>query len=220
MSLVITVVTVIAAFAAGIGIWTVTEYALHRWAMHSMGGRGPVAKEHLTHHAKPTWTSKPLRIVAHLAMTAGVVGVAVVATRWLPTPLVVGLAVGFSLSYLAYEQFHFRAHHHPPIGRDGSVIQRWDLRLRRRHFHHHFVAPKKNMGVLVAGWDRLFGTEATPETIIVPRRLVMSWLVDEDGQVLERYADSYVIAGSRRLDVAQQHQDLVDAFANRAPVVE
>lgn len=198
----------LAGLSLGVIAWTLTEYAAHRFTMHSTGGRGPAAREHLMHHAQPARTRPLVRTIGHISMYLVAAAIAWVLSLVIATTWAIALALGWALGYTAYEGVHFHAHHHRPRGR-------YDLWLRRRHFHHHFVAPKKNLGVLIPWWDQLFGTEAELGMIKVPRRLAMSWLVDECGAVHERYAADYCVVGQRRDSDTQRTSDIQAAFADQ-----
>lgn len=196
--------------ALGVAIWTGTEYGAHRFAMHSVNGRGPAAKEHLMHHAQPERSRRFIRLLGHLGMYATAVVFGIALSFVFPLVVAVPVAVGWGLGYTLYEGLHWAAHHRPPINT-------FDLRLRRRHFHHHFAAPKSNLGVVFAGWDVLLGTNVEPDVIKVPRRLAMPWLTDADGNVLPEFADDYVIVGRAERNVAQDERDRVAAFADQPP---
>jgi len=196
---------------AGFVVWTLTEYFAHRFAMHNTGGRGPAAHEHLMHHAKPARTRRLIRTLGHVGMytTATVAALAmmlIVAPAW-----AIATAGGWAIGYTLYEFLHFASHHRPPLGA-------WDLRLRHRHFHHHFVAPRQNLGVMVNWWDRLLGTEAELHQIRVPRRVAMAWLIDAEGNVRTEYADTYTVVGpahrSAPVDTSSD-PDVIAAFADR-----
>ena len=134
----------------------------------------------------------------------------------------VGVAMGCMLRYLFYEMLHWRAHARPPRGR-------YDLWLRRHHFHHHFGHPMANHGVSSSLWDHVYGTFERPERIRVPRRLAMGWLVDGSGEVHPEFGDDYILAGRPRLAAkaaptaatngAQAVEDERRAFANQAPAI-
>jgi sterol desaturase/sphingolipid hydroxylase (fatty acid hydroxylase superfamily) len=187
-------------FFAGWFAWTLGEYVLHRFAMHSLRGRGIASREHLNHHAA---IPAPLRTEA-----LSWFGVLVVATGWglLLDPM---FGVGWVGGYGFYYVHHQLAHRRPP----RSAYQRW---LRRHHFHHHFGHPMANHGVTLSLWDRVFGTYEAPGRIKVPRRMAMVWLVDERGEVRPEFATDYEIVGRRR---GVDRSDVVDAYANRAPVL-
>ena len=97
-------------------------------------------------------------------------------------------ASGWAAGYAAYEQFHWREHHRPPLGP-------WERAARRRHFAHHFGAPRTNYGVTTALWDHVFGTFRPPVTVRVPAQQAMPWLLNDDGAVHERYRADYVLVG-------------------------
>ena len=171
--------------------WSFLEYVIHRFAGH---GRGlwrstPFGKEHTRHHAEgnyfaPTRKKVPVAIVIMLLVAPIAIAL---------TNPVVGLSYATSLvgTYAAYEVLHRRLHTHE--GR--SAYGRW---ARLHHFHHHFVDPRTNHGVTSPLWDLVFGTYQKPETIRVPQRLCMKWLVDPRTQtIVESYSDVFIVIPSR-----------------------
>lgn len=192
----------------GVVAWTLTEYVAHRFTMHGTGGRGPAAHEHLMHHAQPARTRPLVRIGGHLSMYATAAVLGWLLAQVIPNVWASSIALGWAIGYTAYEGIHFHAHHHPPKGR-------YDLWLRKRHFHHHFSQPKTNLGVLIPWWDQVFGSEVAPSKIKVPRRVAMEWLIDERGQVLPRFTDDYVVVGQRASSDEQRALDKSAAFADQ-----
>lgn len=154
---------------AGLAVWTLAEYWLHRGPMHRPGARDPLGSQHRAHHIDPGATDPRAR-------TAGVLGMALlgaVATR----PLVStdarfadGAALGWAMGYAAYDRLHWNVHHRAP--------RRPDDARRRRHLDHH-VHPRRNFGVTTSLWDRVFGTFVEPDQVRLPRRLAPEWLVDD-----------------------------------------
>ena len=198
-----------ALFAIGVALWTLGEYVLHRFAMHEMRGRGLASREHLRHHASrdsileswPLAWSGVLIVGALLGWSA----------RLLLGNPGVALGVGWVSAYGFYDWIHWRAHRRPV----AHPYERW---VRRHHFHHHFGHPLSNQGVTTPIWDLVFGTyERVDGPVRVPRRLAMTWLVDEGGEVRPEYVGDYVLVGSRALDDSQQAEDHERAFANLAP---
>lgn len=196
--------------AAGLGAlsWTLLEYLLHRFVFHGASAKSLGAREHRRHHAQvdyfAPWWQKAL---------AGVVATAVV----LPLAIAAqGAAIGLSFTggfismYLLYEILHRRAHTHPPTGPYG----RW---RRRNHFAHHFVDPRRGQGVTTPIWDWVFGTRLAVETVRVPRRLAMSWLVDSTGNIRPTHAVEYELVGAARNDDRTRRADTEAAIANRSP---
>jgi len=204
----IDLLVLLVAVPVGAFVWTFTEYAAHRFTMHNVGGRGPAAKEHLMHHAQPERSRAFVRTLGHIGMYTTAVAIGWLLSQIAPWSLAFGLAAGWATGYTIYEAFHWMAHHRAPRG----IV---DLQLRRRHFHHHFVAPRTNLGVTTDFWDGLFGTEAELSTIKVPRRLAMPWLTDNDGQVRPEFAADYVIVGRLTRTPEQEAADITEAFADR-----
>jgi len=171
------------AVVAGAFTWTFVEYALHAWVFHSKRGKTLFNREHLAHHARTSYFA-PTRskIVLASAVAALLEPVAILAVGAL-----VGTtyAVGFIGAYTLYEIIHRRTHTHPPRG----PYSRW---ARKHHLHHHFHSPKMNHGVTSPLWDLVFGTYERADVVTVPKRHVMSWLVDSrTGEVFERFARDY-----------------------------
>lgn len=132
-----------AAPVAGLLLWTLVEYLIHRFAFH---GFAP----HYRHHADPT---DPRYIVAplwlSLAGAAAVWILAAIATgSWSRAALVVA---GLLSGYLAYELVHLRIHSADP---GGSLLRA----LRRYHYYHHFADEHACYGVTSPVWDRVFHT--------------------------------------------------------------
>jgi sterol desaturase/sphingolipid hydroxylase (fatty acid hydroxylase superfamily) len=202
-------ITTLLAVALGAAGWTALEYLLHRFVFHGASARRLGAGEHRRHHARvdyfAPWWQKAL---AALAATALILPAAVVvsgAGRGL------AFTAGFIAMYLVYEILHRRAHTHPPRGRYG----RW---LRRNHFAHHFVDPRRAQGVTTPVWDRVFGTCLQVDTVPVPRRLAPAWLVDADGEIVPAHAADYVLVGAGRNDERTRRADTDAANANRSPL--
>ena len=152
--------------AIGINLWFLTEYLLHRFAMHRLKGRGIMVREHLQHHVTAGWRFDGILILSWLGVAVvGAVGlpINVVLLGW---PIALGMFVGWPFGYGFYEYQHAMAHLRPPRNR----YQRW---LRTSHFHHHFGHPNANHGVSIPLWDIVFGTRERPDVVRVPRRLAL-----------------------------------------------
>ena len=205
--------------AIGINLWFLTEYLLHRFAMHHLKGRGIMSREHLEHHVTAGWTFDRILILSWLGVAVvGAVGlpINVVLLGW---PIALGMFVGWPFGYGFYEYQHAMAHLRPP--RNG--YQRW---LRKSHFHHHFGHPNANHGVSIPLWDIVFRSRERPDVVRVPRRLAvrLGWLVDTtdaaDGPSVElkaEFCDDYILVGSVGCDARQAGIDEARAFASLAP---
>ena len=62
-----------------------------------------------------------------------------------------GVAAGFLIGYLIYDEIHYMLHHHTPKTRFGR-------RLRELHMRHHFQDDEKGFGISAPYWDVVFRT--------------------------------------------------------------
>ena len=203
----------IAAFALGAFGWFFFEYMLHRFAFHEMKGMWFGSREHLEHHVQASWNLDPLMVFVWLL-------VALVGFGWGQAMLALsgsvaaawGVGAGFSVGYYFYEHEHRLAHVKAPSNR-------WHRWIRKHHFHHHFGQPNSNHNVTIPLWDFVFRTTEKPDRVRVPRRLVMPWLIDEDGNVRPEFADDYELVGSAEAATERQIKlDRARAFANQEPI--
>jgi sterol desaturase/sphingolipid hydroxylase (fatty acid hydroxylase superfamily) len=162
-------------FVAGLVLWTLAEYLLHRHVFH--------APDHImaeTHEivaglsraepvmpALPTWRHKAY-FVAHgvhheypsdstrLVMPPGA-SVPIALATWLLFRALFGahyapaLFAGFVAGYLVYDTTHYAVHH---FGMPTS----WGRYLKKRHARHHYVDADSDYGVSSPLWDLVFGT--------------------------------------------------------------
>ncbi|MCA9539410.1 MAG: sterol desaturase family protein, partial [Myxococcales bacterium] len=102
----------------------------------------------------------------------------------------VSFAFGFGVVYATYEVIHRRLHTAAPLNAYG----RW---ARRHHFYHHFADARRNHGVTTPLWDHVFRTFSRAETLRVPPRLAMDWLLDDAGAIRPQFAAEYHLGGRR-----------------------
>jgi sterol desaturase/sphingolipid hydroxylase (fatty acid hydroxylase superfamily) len=205
-----TVLTAALFVLAGMFLWTLGEYLLHRFAMHALKGKGIMSREHLEHHVHSSWYFSH----THLMSWAGVFLVG--GLVWAPIgwflfgPIGAWLGVGWIVGYFTYEYLHAMAHLKGPKGRYST----WH---RRSHFHHHFGHPLANHGVTLPIWDKVFGTYEEPGQVRVPRRLALPWMLDERGELRPELADDYVLVGAVDSSERLAALDRARAFASIAP---
>ena len=201
----------VGAFAAGAFWWWLWEYLLHRFAFHEMKGKGIGSREHLNHHVKASWQYDHLLGLVWFGILLTGAGWGLL-FGWATTPAAgVGFGLGWALAYYFYEFEHRAAHLKAPRNR-------WHAWLRKHHFHHHFGHPMENHGVTMPLWDVVFGTLSRPDTVKVPRRLAMPWLLDEDGELRPEFATDYELVGSPDHGERQEMIDKARAYANLTPL--
>jgi sterol desaturase/sphingolipid hydroxylase (fatty acid hydroxylase superfamily) len=137
----------LAAFVAGVGLWTLVEYALHRYVLH----HAPYIKEmHEAHHEEQS-----ALVGTPMWISLGSFAVFLVLPAWLIVgPMATaGLTAGMMLGYFCFEGVHHILHHwHIEPGT-------YAYRLKRRHMLHHHFDDKGNFGVTNGFWDTVFGTD-------------------------------------------------------------
>lgn len=147
----------IALLAAGLVIWTLTEYWLHRlvfhWQPSFRGGDRLHFIIHGIHHDHP---NDRLRLVMPPAVSVPLALLFFGAfTLIFGTPTGYPLFAGFIVGYLVYDYTHYAVHHYTPSSNLGK-------RIREQHMRHHFQDHHYGFGVSSPLWDYVFRT--------VPRR--------------------------------------------------
>ncbi|MBK8254525.1 MAG: sterol desaturase family protein [Polyangiaceae bacterium] len=138
---------------AGILVWTLAEYVLHRWVFHYMGPR-PWQRRmqfiiHGVHHDFPNDAD---RLVMPIGASLPMGAVFYILFRLIAGPEYCNpFFMGFGLGYLAYDGLHYAVHHF----RMSSGIGKW---LKRYHMIHHHTGVEARWGVSSPLWDYIFGT--------------------------------------------------------------
>jgi dihydroceramide fatty acyl 2-hydroxylase len=137
----------------GYALWTLFEYWLHRIVFHFEPEKGLGARLHWmihgVHHDHP---NDPLRLVMPPAASVPL-AIVVVGAMFLVAGRVhaLGVAGGFLIGYLVYDEIHYMLHHHTPKTRLGR-------RLRELHMRHHFQDDETGFGISAPYWDVVFRT--------------------------------------------------------------
>jgi hypothetical protein len=162
-------------FVAGVVLWTLAEYLLHRHVfhapdhimqeVHAIVGRTP--RDEPIMPALPTWRHRSY-FVAHgvhheypsdssrLVAPPGA-SVPIAIATWLLFRALAGpqhapaLFAGFVAGYLLYDTTHYAVHHF-------GMPTMWGRYLKKRHARHHFLDPDSDYGVSSPLWDVVFGT--------------------------------------------------------------
>lgn len=137
---------------AGIMLWTLTEYALHRFLFHWEPASAVMEKfvfiMHGNHHAVP---NDPLRNLMPPMVSLPVGGLVWAGLVALAGPAGNWLFLGWMSGYVAYDLVHYACHQWPMKGRLARV-------LKTHHMRHHHLHEAGNYAITGMMWDRLFQT--------------------------------------------------------------
>lgn len=137
----------------GLLIWTLFEYAMHRFVFHmkprSDFGRWLVFLTHGNHHALP---NDPYR-----NLMPPIVSFPILGAFWVAFVLLLGPAgslafLGFAIGYVFYDSVHYACHQ---FSMRGPVLRH----LRRHHIRHHYARHEGNYAITAILWDRVLGTD-------------------------------------------------------------
>lgn len=140
---------------AGVVLWSLFEYAMHRFAFHCSPDvafiRATVFVLHGNHHVN---SNDPLR-----NLMPPIVSIPIASVVWGLMVLALGgsgtwLFLGFISGYVVYDLIHFGCHQWPMKGRLVNVI-------KRHHMRHHHGNEAGNFAITTPLWDKLFGTTIT-----------------------------------------------------------
>ncbi|MEM1008708.1 MAG: sterol desaturase family protein [Myxococcota bacterium] len=137
---------------AGVLLWTLIEYAMHRFLFHFPRER-PVQKVfglivHGHHHLYP---ADRTRLVATPLMHWSMMLLFWGLYTGLFGSYGLALWTGTGIGYLLYELLHWLAHH-------GPLSNTWRKRLFGHHLKHHYENPNANFGISSPLWDIVFRT--------------------------------------------------------------
>ena len=143
----------ISLFVAGILLWSLTEYLLHRWFFHfKPKNRHVKMLFFLTHGYHHEFPHDRMRLVAPPLMFTTLGIVFSISYRLIFGPVVwAPVFAGVIAGFLAYETIHFYSHHHIPKNPIGRF-------LRAYHLRHHFEDSEVRYGISSPLWDLIFGT--------------------------------------------------------------
>lgn len=134
-------------------LWTLVEYAMHRFLFHlrAEGEHARIALL-LAHGHHHVWPSDRRRIAATPVQLGSLLLLFWGLSQWsLGGARGAALFAGVVLGYVVYEAVHFMAHH----GRPRSRLLR---ALKDHHLRHHHAAPRSRWGISSPLWDWVFRT--------------------------------------------------------------
>lgn len=145
-------------FVAGLLIWTLVEYTMHRWVFHyepkSKWGRRFHFMLHGVHHDYPNDASRlVMPPVVSLPLAVIFYGLFAFLFGQLAPSVFAGLLAG----YLFYDTVHYATHHFAM--RRGVWL--W---LKKYHMRHHYQDEEVGYGVSSPLWDYVFRTRSSRRT--------------------------------------------------------
>lgn len=139
---------------AGLFIWTLTEYVMHRFIFHfypsSDWGKRIHFIFHGVHHDYP---NDAQRLVMPPSASIPLALLFYMLFKWLlPFHMLDGFFAGFLLGYLFYDMTHYMLHH-------AQFKNGFWRKLKQQHMLHHYDDPTKKYGVTSDIWDKVFRTK-------------------------------------------------------------
>ncbi len=143
---------------AGLIIWTITEYAVHRYLFH-FPGKSDFSKRmvylfHGIHHDQPDDATRlvmpPVPAVLLMGLFYGLFSL------FVPALYLESFMGFFIVGYLCYDYIHYATHHFPMT----STVGRY---LRKYHLRHHHAKEESKYGVSNPLWDYVLGTVTGPK---------------------------------------------------------
>ncbi|HVF71261.1 MAG TPA: sterol desaturase family protein [Chthoniobacterales bacterium] len=139
-------------FALGLLLWTLIEYAMHRYLFHYEPKSGWGKRIHFfVHGAHHDYPQDATRLVAPPAFSIPVSLVFYGLFLAIFGRLAPGTFAGFIFGYVCYDMIHYATHHFSMKGGVG-------LWLKQYHMRHHFKDDHHGFGVSSPLWDYVFGT--------------------------------------------------------------
>jgi sterol desaturase/sphingolipid hydroxylase (fatty acid hydroxylase superfamily) len=136
----------------GLLTWTVVEYGVHRFILHSIEA---VARLHKRHHTTPAAYVGTPTWMSLLCFALGGFTPAFILFGW---EVASGVTTGLMFGYLWYLLVHDAVHRR--YLRPGSLL----YRAKMHHARHHHAKVPGNFGVTSSFWDLIFGTHIAPDT--------------------------------------------------------
>jgi sterol desaturase/sphingolipid hydroxylase (fatty acid hydroxylase superfamily) len=145
---------IIGLIAAGLFIWTITEYLLHRFIFHfhttSDFGKRITFMFHGVHHDYPNDTKRlvmPPSVSIPLAA-----GFFFLFNALFGNVFVAPFFIGFIAGYLFYDISHYAIHHF-------NMHNKFWLVIKNHHMRHHYQSPSLGFGVSSPLWDVILKTD-------------------------------------------------------------
>ena len=148
------VLEILGLIVAGLFIWTITEYLLHRFIFHfhttSNFGKRITFMFHGVHHDYPNDTK---RLVMPPAVSIPLAtGFFFLFKVLVGDIFVAPFFIGFIAGYLFYDISHYAIHHF-------NMHSKFWLVIKNHHMRHHYQSPGLGFGVSSPLWDVILKTD-------------------------------------------------------------
>lgn len=135
-------------FVAGLFVWTITEYFIHRFVFHYHPTSDLGKKIHFichgVHHDYPRDRKRlvmpPSASIPLALLFYGIFSL------FIPHAYLVAFFPGFLTGYIVYDMLHYAMHH---TNFKNPIFKQ----LRQHHMVHHYDEPTKGFGVSTTLWD-------------------------------------------------------------------
>ncbi|KAK2586035.1 hypothetical protein KPH14_012038 [Odynerus spinipes] len=157
---------VLASFVAGVLLWTIVEYLLHRKLFHFRPPRDSkilITLHFLLHglHHKAPFDGQRL-VFPPIAGILVAVGIWNIYEAIFPASLVNFIAAGTTAGYLCYDLMHYYLHYGAP------KAETYLYDMKRNHNYHHFSHHDKGFGISSRIWDYVFNTSVCLRQLAKP----------------------------------------------------
>jgi len=139
---------------AGLLVWTLSEYVLHRFVFHFVPKAKWALRIHFIFHGvhhdyprdakrlvMPPSASIPMALILYFFFDA-----------LLPENMIYAFFTGFIIGYLFYDMVHYALHH-------ANFKSKFWKNLKKHHMLHHYSEPTKGYGVSSPLWDLIFRSD-------------------------------------------------------------
>lgn len=137
----------------GLGVWTLTEYVLHRFVFHwELPGKFGQRIHFIFHGVHHDYPSDSKRLVMVPTVSIPLASLFYFLFYFIFGPALVNpFFIGFILGYLTYDMTHYAVHHF-------NLKSPFWLELKNHHMRHHYMDSEHGYGVSSKIWDYVFRT--------------------------------------------------------------
>ncbi len=135
----------------GLGVWTLTEYVLHRFLFHwKPPGRIGERMHFIFHGVHHDYPSDSKRLVMVPTVSIPLSALFYLLFKVMLGPLnVAPFFIGFLIGYLFYDMTHYAIHHF-------NIKSKFWLEMKHHHMLHHYKDMNHGYGVSSKLWDLIF----------------------------------------------------------------